>query len=198
MRVPPRERILSERPDPLTYRSECLRRVGRGLVVAVAERDQSRRRWLIFSARKRPSARCALPLGRRSKPDGYATLICMIRSNGCFPLRRGRPRRPAPTRPATAARHPFLTSRPCRRRPRSGGRLKAAARTRRRVGRGDAPDDATPALGGVLPWRAAGKARNYPALEAGSLARLNQSSICAVEATWSSCLPLGKTVSSCR
>jgi hypothetical protein len=29
-------------------------------------------------------------------------------------------------------------------------------------------------------------------------ARLNQSSICAVESTWSSCLPFGKTVSSCR
>ena len=27
---------------------------------------------------------------------------------------------------------------------------------------------------------------------------LNQSSICAVESTWSSCLPLGNTVSSCK
>jgi hypothetical protein len=27
---------------------------------------------------------------------------------------------------------------------------------------------------------------------------LNQSSICAVESTWSSCLPFGKAVSSCR
>src|SRR6516164_664636 len=38
-----------------------------------------------------------------------------------------------------------------------------------------------------------------PALELGPLlACLNQSSICAVESTWSSCLPLGKTVSSCK
>ena len=45
----------------------------------------------------------------------------------------------------------------------------------------------------------AGQYQQMPALEVGPLpARLNQSSIWAVESTWSSCLPFGKAVSSCR